>query len=117
MKSPYHTLCAQKDFIRVYKAKNAIRDRFFRVYIAKNSLRETRIGISVSVRCAPRAVKRNRTRRVIKEATRDLLPRIQKGQDIIIVCEKAQGWEKKRNVVKETLKKLFLRGGIFVKAI
>jgi ribonuclease P protein component len=52
---------------------------------AEKSLQPTRTGISISLKVSKRAVVRNRIKRQIRAALRQLLPRIKMGWDLIIV--------------------------------
>ena len=52
---------------------------------AAKSLQPTRTGISISLKVSKRAVVRNRIKRQIRAALRQLLPRIKLGWDLIIV--------------------------------
>jgi ribonuclease P protein component len=52
---------------------------------AEKSLQPTRTGISISLKVSKRAVVRNRIKRQIRAALRQLLPRIKLGWDLIIV--------------------------------
>jgi ribonuclease P protein component len=52
---------------------------------AEKSVPPTRTGISISLKVSKRAVVRNRIKRQIRAALRQLLPRIKLGWDLIIV--------------------------------
>ena len=52
---------------------------------AAKSLQPTRTGISISLKVSKRATVRNRIKRQIRAALRQLLPRIKLGWDLIIV--------------------------------
>lgn len=51
----------------------------------ENSLQPTRAGISISLKVSKRAVVRNRIKRQIRAALRQLLPRLKFGWDLVIV--------------------------------
>ena len=50
---------------------------------------QTRIGISVSQKVSKRAVVRNRIKRQLRAACRQLLPQLQPGWDVVIVVRAA----------------------------
>lgn len=52
---------------------------------AEKSLQPTRTGISISLKVSKRAVVRNRIKRQIRAALRQLLPRLKFGWDLVIV--------------------------------
>ncbi len=52
---------------------------------AANSLQPTRTGISISLKVSKRAAVRNRIKRQIRAALRELLPRLNFGWDLVIV--------------------------------
>ncbi|MGL5064424.1 MAG: ribonuclease P protein component [Microcoleus sp.] len=51
----------------------------------ENSLQPTRTGISISLKVSKRATVRNRIKRQIRAALRQLLPRLKSGWDLVIV--------------------------------
>ena len=55
------------------------------VYVMKNRGRGLRVGITTSKKTG-NAVKRSRSRRVIREAVRALAPRIRDGYDLVLVA-------------------------------
>ncbi len=55
------------------------------VYVVKNRCRSLRVGITTSKKTG-NAVKRSRSRRVIREALRALAPDIKQGYDLILVA-------------------------------
>ena len=57
--------------------------RYFRLYARRNGLPQARIGIIASRRAAPRAVDRNRMKRLVREVFRTLAAR-PTGVDIVV---------------------------------
>ncbi|MBQ3259408.1 MAG: ribonuclease P protein component [Clostridia bacterium] len=57
-------------------------------YVRKNRLGVTRIGITTGKKIG-KAVKRNRCRRIIREAFRQLLPQVKRGYDYVFVARAA----------------------------
>lgn len=57
-------------------------------YVRKNRLGITRLGITTGKKVG-KAVKRNRCRRIIREAFRQLLPNVKRGYDYVFVARTA----------------------------
>ena len=74
-----------KDFKEVFGKGKGVRDGnlFLKSAITKN--KEVRFGIVVSKQVAAKAVERNRTKRLLREAIKDLLQEVQPGHDIVLV--------------------------------
>ena len=81
------TLKRNRDFSRLYnKGKSHVAPSVV-VYVLKNRAHRVRLGITTSKKIG-NAVERNRARRVIREAFRQLLPRIRPGFDLVFVAIK-----------------------------
>ena len=74
-----------KEFIRGYKKGTSTVTPMFVSYVLKNRYGHTRIGITASKKIGC-AVKRNRARRVIREALRSLDLDMSQNWDIILVA-------------------------------
>lgn len=61
-----------KDYSRVFGGAERSSDRFFTVLASLNGLSQARLGLAISRRVAPRAVDRNRLRRLARESFRQL---------------------------------------------
>jgi ribonuclease P protein component len=73
------------DFARVYRDGNRARGALITVAVAGNDLGRTRLGLSIGKRVHRRAVRRNRLRRLFREAFRlehDALPA---GVDLVVI--------------------------------
>ncbi len=73
------------DFLRLYRRGRSAADSHFICYVAPNRLGKVRLGITTSKKIG-KAVARNRARRVLRAAFREVLPKIREGQDIILVA-------------------------------
>jgi ribonuclease P protein component len=73
------------DFARVYRKGQRARGRVLLVVVLENGLALSRLGLSVSKRHARRAVVRNRTRRVFREAFRLGLAELPVGLDVVMI--------------------------------
>jgi ribonuclease P protein component len=67
-----HRLLAGAEYSRVFGGADRSSDRFFTVLAKLNELPTARLGLAVARRVAPRAVDRNRLRRLAREAFRQL---------------------------------------------
>ena len=74
------------DFARVYKAGRRAQGPVFTVALIENGLERTRMGLSVSKRCVRAAVRRNRVRRILREAFRLALPELPVGLDVVLIA-------------------------------
>ena len=81
-----HRLRLRGDFQRTYAEGSRARGAFLLVVVRANGLEHTRYGLSVGKRIWKPAVRRNRIRRVFREAFRHALPGLPKGFDVILVC-------------------------------
>ncbi|HUF72161.1 MAG TPA: ribonuclease P protein component [Gammaproteobacteria bacterium] len=61
-----------KDYSRVFGGADRSSDRFFTVLARLNGLSEARLGLAIARRVAPRAIDRNRLRRLARESFRQL---------------------------------------------
>lgn len=73
------------DFLRLYRRGKSAADLHVICYIAPNRLGKVRLGITTSKKIG-NAVARNRARRVLRAAFREVLPQICGGYDIILVA-------------------------------
>lgn len=79
------TLKRNGDFRRVYaRGKSAVSPAVV-VYYLRNRAGNTRIGITTSKKIG-NAIERNRSRRVIKEGLRAVMPKIKTGYDFVLVA-------------------------------
>jgi ribonuclease P protein component len=67
-------LLTSADFSRVFRRAARSADRYFTVLARTNDLNSARLGLAISRRAAPRAVDRNRVRRLARESFRQLTP-------------------------------------------
>jgi ribonuclease P protein component len=74
----------ERDFSRTLKSGRKIADDLLTIYTLPNSLRHNRLGIIVSKRLVRDATKRNRLKRLFREAFRLNKPNLPVGLDIIV---------------------------------
>ncbi|MBR2041852.1 MAG: ribonuclease P protein component [Oscillospiraceae bacterium] len=73
------------DFLRLYRRGKSAADSHLICYVAPNKSGKIRLGITTSKKIG-NAVRRNRARRVLRAAFREVLPEIKPGFDIILVA-------------------------------
>jgi ribonuclease P protein component len=96
---PEEHLRRPEDFDKVYQAKRSASNAWLLVYVRENGLPHARLGMSVS-RKVGSAVRRNRIRRLYREAFRLTKPELPVGLDIILIprnsdppeLDKLRGW-------------------------
>lgn len=104
------TLKSNSDFRRVYARGKAYTNPALVIYVMKNRAGICRIGITTSKKIG-NAVERNRSRRVIRAAFRELRNEIEGGFDIVFV---ARGKTKhvKSTVLCEIMRKNLMSAGV-----
>lgn len=99
-----------RDFRRMYaRAKSAV-GRCVVVYTARNRLGVNRLGITVGKKIG-KAVERNRVKRIVREAYRQLEPGLKPGYDFVVVSRgravRVGMWE-----VRDEMQKLMRGAGV-----
>ncbi len=82
---PANRIKSGKDFGLAYGRGSRARGKLMTVCVADNGREVTRLGLSIGKRVWKSAVRRNRVRRVFREAFRLLLPEFPPGLDIILI--------------------------------
>lgn len=104
------TINRNRDFNRIYaKGKSYVTSKIV-IYVQKNRDNETRIGITASKKIG-NAVQRNRAKRVIREACREMMLQIKPGYDIVLVARK-RTVQVKSGEVKNALTKMLAEANI-----
>ncbi|RMG75396.1 MAG: ribonuclease P protein component [Chloroflexi bacterium] len=96
-----------KDFARLRQQGQTIRHPLMILSLLPNDLPYNRYGIITSKRLG-NAVKRNRTRRLIREAVRLLHDGLKQGYDVVIIT-RHESVGKPYKVIQEAVYQLFLR--------
>lgn len=76
---------SKNDFARAYGRGNRARGEWMTVCVCANGTAHTRLGLSVGKRVWKSAVRRNRVRRVFREAFRHALPDMPPGLDVVLI--------------------------------
>lgn len=106
----YETFKLNKDFKRLYGRGKSLVFPSVVVYYQKNRLGVCRLGVTAGKKIGP-AVNRNRAKRVILAAFRQLLPQISGGYDFVFVA-RVKTVNVKSTVILSHLTKAFLKEGI-----
>lgn len=77
-------LKSRTDFRRVYERRCVVSDQRLVLYACESELRLTRLGLSVS-RKVGNAVRRNRWKRLLREAFRQSQHELPRGVDLIVI--------------------------------
>lgn len=83
--SEFITLNKNKDFHRLYNRGRSYVSPVLVTYVMKNRIGDKRLGITTSKKVG-KAVKRNRARRVILQAYREMFPSVKNGYDFVFVA-------------------------------
>ncbi len=94
------TIKKNRDFRKLYNKGKYIASQNVVTYAIKNKINRTRIGITTSKKTG-NAVKRNRSRRVIRAAYFNLKPFVKKGFDIVFVSRQKTSEVKMQEVLKD----------------
>lgn len=73
------------DFARVYRRGNRAKGALMTVAVCPNDGGPTRLGLSIGKRVWKQAVRRNRVRRVFREAFRLAWPDLPPGVDVVVI--------------------------------
>lgn len=103
-------LCKQADFQRVRQGRRSWAHPLVVLAAAPNALEYSRVGL-ITGRPLGNAVRRNRARRLLREAARQCLPLVAPGWDLVLIA-RAPLVEEKLGPVKEALLQLLQRAGL-----
>ncbi len=103
-----NSLCQNRDYKRIYiKGKNIVSKKYV-LYVLKNRTNNIRFGMTTSKKIG-NAVKRNRSRRIMREAFLSILPHLKNGYDIVLVARGRTPYLKSDDILielKRNFKKL-----------
>ena len=101
--SEIFTINRHKDFNRAYKKGRSFVCPLFILYVSKNYNRGIRLGITTSKKIG-KAVYRNRARRILKEAFRQVLPGLKGNFDLVFVARSKTPFFKTYDVKSKMIK-------------
>ena len=108
----YVPICENRDFRRLYARGKSYVTPVVVIYVRRIRGQEIRLGITTSKKTG-NAVKRSRSRRVIREAVRALAPRIRDGYDLVLVARGKTPFVKSTQV-QETLEQQLGKAGLLL---
>ncbi len=99
------TLKENKDFRRLYSRGRSYASSVLVTYVAKNRSNNIRIGITTSKKIG-KAVMRNRSRRIIREAYSQISERVKPGFDFVFVARGKTPFVKSTDILRTMEKEL-----------
>lgn len=108
--SRYVTIKENRDFSKLYRRGKSFVSPVLVTYVMKNKSGELRYGITTGKKIG-NAVKRSRSRRIIRASYYQLYPEIKKGYDLIFVARVRTSFEKSQTVMK-TMRKHLKKAGL-----
>jgi ribonuclease P protein component len=99
------TIKKNKDYKIIYSHGKSVADRHMVLFFLANNLETCRFGFTASKKIG-NAIKRNRVRRLLKEACRLNLKRFQTGFDYVLLARKSIVGQKYQQVEESLLKLL-----------
>lgn len=109
--SKYITLKENRDFSKLYKKGKCFVSPVLVTYVMKNKSNNLRFGITTGKKTG-NAVKRSRSRRVIRAAYYGLYENLKPGYDFVFVARGKTPFVKSY-VVKNSMEKAFKDAGVF----
>lgn len=106
----FFPICENREFQRAYARGKSYVSPVIVTYVVKSRTRQTRVGITTSKKIG-NAVQRNRSRRVIREAVRKIIPEIKDGYDLVFVARGKTPFVKS-TAVHDTLRKQLKEAGV-----
>ena len=98
-------ICENRDFRRIYARGKSYVSPVVVTYVMKNRTRSLRVGITTSKKTG-NAVKRSRSRRVIREAFRPFAEKLPRGYDLVLVARGKTPYVKSTALAAELEKQL-----------
>ncbi len=99
------TIKENKDFRRVYMRGSSYASGILVTYVIRNRSKITRIGITTGKKIG-KAVLRNRSRRIIREAFREISDDVKTGYDIVFVARGKTPFVKSYDILRSMKKQL-----------
>jgi len=109
-----HRFPLRTELTRVQEEGELFQGRLFSLLVAKGEkAKPSRFAFIISTKIHKRAVRRNRARRLLIEAIRSLLPKINPGFDCVFLAKKAIVGKELPEIKKET-ERLFQKAGLIM---
>lgn len=108
--SKFFMLKENRDYRRAYTRGKSFVSPDLVTYIIKNNNNNLRIGITTGKKIG-KAVERNRSRRIIREALARLYPDVKSGYDLVFVARGKTPYRKSTDIYR-SMKKHLLNAGL-----
>jgi ribonuclease P protein component len=102
----------KKDFERIFKTGSSVRNGFFLVKFLKNSLGYSRATVVVPVSLSAKAVARNRIKRVVAAALKNILTSSKTSKTDFIIIAQMEVKNKKSGEVSGSLRDILQKANI-----
>ena len=99
------TLKENRDFRRIYARGSSYASGILVTYVLKNRSKNVRIGITTGKKIG-KAVLRNRSRRIIREAFREISGDVKQGYDLVFVARSKTPFVKSYDILRSMKKEL-----------
>jgi len=103
----------EKDFENAFESGKGYKEGLLRIKVAGNGLESSRFGFIVSKKYSKRASERNSIKRRLREITRESLPDVKPGLDIILIV--MPGLENGFEILSALVGRLFKKARILKK--
>lgn len=107
------TLKENRDFNRLYRRGKCYICSSLVIYALNNKSNNLRYGITTGKKIG-NAVKRSRSRRIIRAAFNQISPNLKNGYDFVFVARSKTPYLKSTDINKD-MEKLFIKAGLFKK--
>lgn len=111
----FHKKVHSKNFtLFVSQRESSLSNKFFTANLSQSTKKASAFAVSVPKRLDKRTTRRNRTKRLVREAIRQLLPKVESNNNIVVVAKRIF-WKEKLPVVLTELRQLFKKSGLLKK--
>lgn len=93
---------------QVFEGGKSTRSDFLFLRFKRNNTQLSRIAFSIGLNHSKKAVERNRTKRILRSATKELLTQIKPGFDIVVYVKNIKPEDIKLDVAKTSLHKALI---------
>jgi ribonuclease P protein component len=80
--------------------------------IKKNDLSVSRVAVVVGIKYSKKAVERNQAKRMIREAAREILASLERGEDIVLIAKKNTREGAKKTTWQTDVQEIFKKAGL-----
>ena len=107
-------LVSGKDFDLVHKTGQFFSSGAVFLNVRGNGLKKARIGFSIGIKFSPKAVLRNKAKRMLREIAQGEVMHIKKGLDMVVMLKKEKSFPQYADLKKD-LTNILQKGNLFIK--